>query len=106
MITMQYIYENHRIYVQDEQGKVIVNATFPFIKPGIVVVDHTYVDPSLRGQGIASQLMHEVYQHAKTKGFKVVATCPYAVVWFKKHKECQDIMDEETQAVLAPECLI
>jgi predicted GNAT family acetyltransferase len=103
---MNYIYENHEIYVKNEEGKMIVHATFPWIKEGVVVVDHTFVDPSLRGQGIASQLMHEVYKHAKNKGYKVVATCPYAVVWFKKHPELTDIIDEEVQATLAPECQI
>lgn len=103
---MNYIYEDHRVYVKDDQEKVIVNATFPFIEPGVVNVDHTYVDPALRGQGIASQLMQHVYQYAKTKGYKMVATCPYAVVWFKKHKDAQDILDDSIQANLAPECLI
>ena len=103
---MNYIFEDHRIYVTNEDGKMIVNATFPFIKEGVVVVDHTFVDPSLRGQGVASNLMHEVYQFAKQKGYKMVATCPYAVVWFKKHKELNDVIDEETQVNLAPECQI
>lgn len=103
---MNYIYEKHRIYVNNDDGKMMVNATFPLIKEGVVNVNHTYVDPSLRGQGIASQLMHEVYQHAKKLGYKMVATCPYAVVWFKKHQELTDIIDEETQATLAPECQI
>jgi predicted GNAT family acetyltransferase len=103
---MNYIYEKHKIYVNDETGKLIVNATFPFIDEGVVVVDHTYVDPSLRGQGIASQLMFEVYKHAKQLGYKVVATCPYAVVWFKRHQECKDIIDEKIQSHLAPECQI
>ncbi len=103
---MNFIYENHRIYVNDNNGKMIVNATFPLIKEGVVVVDHTYVDPSLRGQGIASQLMHEVYKHVKKQNLKAVATCPYAVVWFKKHKELNDIIDEEMQATLSPECQI
>ncbi|MBE0701187.1 MAG: N-acetyltransferase [Acholeplasmataceae bacterium] len=103
---MNYTYESHRIYVLNEEGKLIVDATFPFIKPNVINVNHTYVDPELRGQGIASQLMHEVYKFAKLKGHKMVATCPYAVVWFKKHKEHNDIIDEETQATLAPECQI
>jgi len=103
---MNFIYEDHKIYVKNEIGTVIVNATFPFIEEGVVVVDHTYVDPTLRGQGIASILMHEVYKHAKAKGYKVVATCPYAVVWFKKHKEFNDIIDDLVQAKLAPECQI
>lgn len=103
---MDYIYENHKIYINDEAGKLIVNATFPFIDEGVVVVDHTYVDPSLRGKGIASQLMFEVYKHIKKLGYKAVSTCPYAVVWFKKHKECNDIIDEKLQSHLAPECQI
>ncbi|MDO9630077.1 MAG: GNAT family N-acetyltransferase [Acholeplasmataceae bacterium] len=103
---MNFIYEDHKIYVKNEEGTVIVNATFPEISKGVVVVDHTYVDPSLRGQGIASLLMHEVYKHGKAMEYKMVATCPYAVVWFKKHKEFNDIIDEEVQARLAPECQI
>ena len=103
---MNFIYEDHKVYVLNEEGKQIVNATFPFIKPGVVNVNHTFVGPSLRGQGIASILMHEVVKHAKTKNYKMVATCPYAVVWFKKHKEYQDMIDEMVQAELAPECQI
>ncbi len=103
---MKYNYENHRIYVNDDTGELIIDATFPFIEEGVVVVDHTYVDPSLRGQGIAGQLMQEVYDYAKKMGYKVVATCPYAVVWFKRHQECNDILDLDLQSHLAPECQI
>jgi hypothetical protein len=103
---MNYIKEDHKIYVLDQDKREIVRATFPFIKEGVVVVDHTYVDPSLRGQGIASELMHEVSRYAKEKGYKVVATCPYAVVWYKKHQEYNSLIDLETQSELAPECRI
>ncbi|TVP85946.1 MAG: N-acetyltransferase [Acholeplasmataceae bacterium] len=103
---MQYIHEPHRIHVNDENGKMIVNATFPEIKPGVVNVDHTFVDPALRGQGIASQLMHEVCRYARAQGYRMVATCPYAVVWFKRHQDQCDLIDEQTQATLAPECQI
>ncbi len=103
---LNYTYEPHKIFVTNEEGKIIVKATFPFIKKDTVVVDHTYVDPSLRGQGIASQLMKEVYNHCKKSGYKVVAKCAYAVVWFKKHQEFNDIIDEELQLTIAPECLI
>lgn len=103
---MNFIYEKNRIYVLNDEQKLIVNATFPFIKEGVVNVNHTFVDPSLRGQGIASTLMFHVYEHLKKQQLKAVATCPYAVVWFKKHPECNDIIDLETQATLAPECQI
>jgi uncharacterized protein len=103
---MNFIYENERVYVLNEEQKVIVNATFPLYSKGVVVIDHTYVDPSLRGQGIASELMLEVCKHIKSLGLKLVATCPYAVVWLKRHKEFNDLIDLEVQTSLAPECRI
>ena len=103
---MNFKYEDHKIYVNNEEGKLIVEATFPFYEEGVVVVDHTYVDPSLRGQGIASQLMHEVCKHSEKLGYKIVATCPYAVVWLKKHKEYAYLIDQDIQYTLDPACLI
>lgn len=103
---MNYQYEQNRIYVEDEHQKIIVLATFPFIKDGVVNVDHTFVDPSLRGQGIASELMHEVVSYAKKQHYKIVATCPYAVMWFKKHLDYANMIDELTQATLDPACQI
>ncbi|BCR36519.1 GNAT family N-acetyltransferase [Mariniplasma anaerobium] len=103
---MEFIYENHKIYVKDNEDKVIVEATFPLYNKETVVVDHTYVDPTLRGHGVASKLMHEVCKHAEKLGYKVVATCPYSIVWFKKHKEYDHLIDQLIQAELSPECRI
>lgn len=103
---MKYLYEEHKIYVLDENNKEIVRGTFPFIKENVVNVDHTFVDPSLRGQGIASILMTKIVEYAESKGYKMTATCPYAVNWFQRHKEYNYILDVEEQEKLAPECLI
>ncbi len=103
---MEFNYEKNRIYVNDEDGKLIVEATFPFYKDGVVVVDHTYVDPSLRGQGIASDLMKALCKYVEQKDWKMVATCPYAVVWLKRHKDFDYLVDQESQSELKPECQI
>ncbi len=92
---MKFIHETNRIFVEDEDGDVIVLATFPFLQENVINVDHTFVTPSLRGKGIASQLMNEVYEHAKTHNYTVVNTCPYAVAWFKRHKDKSDVLNED-----------
>lgn len=94
---MKFIKETNEIYVLNDENKKIVRATFPFIEENVINVDHTFVDPSLRGQGIASILMHEVYNYAKIKGYTVVASCPYAVAWFKKNKDKQDIVNTKIE---------
>lgn len=94
---MKFITEKNEIYVLNNENRKIVRATFPFIKDNVINVDHTFVDPSLRGQGIASTLMKEVYNYAKEQGYTAVASCPYAVVWFKKNRDKQDIINTDIE---------
>ena len=89
---MDYIYEENRIYAQKENGLLLAEVTFPARDEKRVNVDHVYVDMSLRGQGIASDLMLEAYNYIKNKSLLIIAKCPYAISWFKKHPEYQDIV--------------
>ena len=52
---MEYIVEKHRIYVVDD-GEEVGEVTFPE-RDGVYVINHTYVDDRLRGQGIAAELV-------------------------------------------------
>jgi predicted GNAT family acetyltransferase len=49
------------------------------------IIDHTFVDESLRGQGIASKLVQAAVDEIESKGGVVKATCSYAVNWLDKH---------------------
>lgn len=78
--------KDNRIY-QEQDGKVVAEITFPETEPGIFTIDHTFVDPILRGQGIASKLVKTAVEEIKRKGGIVRATCPYAVKWLEEHPE-------------------
>lgn len=99
---MKFITEKNEIYVLNNENRKIVRATFPFIKDNVINVDHTFVDPSLRGQGVAGQLMNEVYNHAKEHNYTVVNTCPYAVAWFTKNTDKADVLNTEIE--VSPAC--
>jgi len=88
---MNFIHEEGRIYAQDENGKVIAEITFP-IENGIAVIDHTFVDPSLRGQGVAGKLMAAAAEDIRKAGLKAHPTCSYAVKWLGEHSEYSDII--------------
>ena len=81
------IIERNRIFQKDEAGQVITEITFPEISPGVFVIDHTFVDSSLRGQGIASQLVQAAVDEIKKHGGHVRATCSYASKWLSEHME-------------------
>lgn len=83
---MDFIYEAERIYSADTDNKVIAEVTFP-LKDGIATINHTFVDESLRGQGVAGQLVQAAAEQILKAGNQIAATCPYAVSWFAKHPE-------------------
>jgi predicted GNAT family acetyltransferase len=89
---MNFTYEKNRIFALNEEGHLIAEITFPEVEIGIVNINHTFVDPSLRGQGIASLLVKETYQEIKKSGKRAIATCPYVVKWFLEHKDYEDIL--------------
>lgn len=97
---MRFITEKERIYATDAEGKVVAEVTFP-AHDGISDIDHTYVDDSLRGQGIAGKLVQLAADNILAQGNRIAATCPYAVAWFQRHPG-YDIVDTGR----APACRI
>ena len=88
---MDFQYEKGRIYACDENGRTIAEITFP-IADGIAVFDHTFVDSSLRGQGVAGKLVSAAANAVRACGLKVRPTCSYALKWFEDRPEQQDLL--------------
>lgn len=81
-----------RLYLDDDAGNTIAEITWEETGPGpdgrpLCCIDHTYVDDSLRGQGIAGQLVQAAVDEIRAAGAVPEATCSYAVVWLEKHPE-------------------
>lgn len=86
---MTFQYESERIFCADETGKLLAEITFP-IRDGVADIDHTFVDPCLRGQGVAGQLMEAAVAELQTRNIKITATCPYSVKWLAERPEQAD----------------
>ncbi|HPD89290.1 MAG TPA: GNAT family N-acetyltransferase [Oscillospiraceae bacterium] len=83
---MEFLHDEDSIYMTDKSGNRIAEVTFP-ISDGVANIIHTYVDPSLRGQGVASQMMTAAVEQIRSAGLKARPTCSYAVKWFAEHPE-------------------
>lgn len=90
---MNFIHEQNRIYMEDDKRHPIAEVTFPSISENVVIIDHTFVDNSLRGQGIAGKLMEEAVADLRKNYKKARLSCSYAIKWFREHPECSDILD-------------
>jgi uncharacterized protein len=86
-------YGSNRIWAENEKKELIAEVLFPFEGDAIVNITHTFVDDSLRGQGAAGKLMQAAANVIRKNSWKAKITCSYAVVWFQKHPEYNDILD-------------
>lgn len=91
---MEFTYENGRIYSLSDVGDTLAEITFPLVAPGVADVDRTFVDPSLRGQGVAGTLMEAAAAQLRARGLKTRTSCPYAAKWFAAHPEQSDLLAE------------
>lgn len=88
---MDFKFEKSRIYLENEKGECVAEVTFPEISVDKVNINHTYVDRSLRGQGVADKLVKELAVHLRKTHKKAIPTCSYAIDWFENHPEFYDV---------------
>lgn len=88
---MPFITETNRIFYQQD-GRTLAEITFPPLQEGVVNIDHTFVDETLRGQGVAGRLMEQTVETLRATGRKAVATCSYAKKWLAGHEEAKDVL--------------
>lgn len=88
---MEFRQEPGRIFATGEDGRLLAEVTFPE-REGAAEIDHTFVDSSLRGQGVAGQLLQAAADTLRAQGRKARPTCSYAVRWFEIHPEYADLL--------------
>ena len=57
-----------------------------------IIVDHTGVPDSLRGQGIGAALAKRVVEDARTNGFELVPLCPFFKAQAARHPDWSDVV--------------
>ncbi|WP_186332539.1 GNAT family N-acetyltransferase [Macrococcoides canis] len=87
---MEILQGNNKFYVGNE---VAPDAEITFQPSGdAIVIDHTYTDPKLRGEGVAKQLVERAVDYARENNLKVVPLCSYARVVMERDPEMQSLI--------------
>jgi predicted GNAT family acetyltransferase len=60
-------------------------------RDGIMVIEHTEVDPQLEGKGIGKKLVTAAVELARKKSFKIKSVCEFASAVFKRTREFNDV---------------
>lgn len=85
--------QDHRgAFFVEQDGRRVAELTYSRAGEALVIIDNTWVDPSLGGQGLGRRLLDAAVEWARESGTKVMSTCPFARAEFLKDPELQDVL--------------
>ena len=74
-----------RWHVTPEGSDEAAEMTFSRTNDTLIMIDHTFVPPAARGQGIGEKLAERAYADAKEKGWKIIPVCPFFKAEAERH---------------------
>ena len=94
---MQYTVEHEEAaskgaFYIDKAGQRVAEMTYSRTNATMIIIDHTEVDDSLRGEGVGRQLLEAVVAWARSSGTKVLPLCPFAKAQFDKDPSIRDVL--------------
>ena len=77
-----------RVEGREGSGKL----TYSRLSPTKIVANHTGVDDSLRGTGVARALVERLVTDARRDGIRIVPQCSYVLAQFQRNPDWSDVM--------------
>ena len=73
-------------------GREIVGELTYRLEPGVVLLAHTEIQPSLRGRGLATRLVRSALEDIRRQGLKVTPLCPFVRAFIGRYPEYEDLV--------------
>ena len=74
----------------EQNGRMLAEITWTILGD-VMVMDHTFVSPELRGQGVAKKILDRAASYAREQELKMEPVCSYVVTAFERYKEYDDV---------------
>jgi len=82
-------------FVIERDSALVAEITWLDTQSGTLIAGHTFVDDSLRGQGIARQLAVKLADYARENGFKIRPDCSYVRAFLERETTYSDLIYHE-----------
>ncbi len=90
--TVEHQAEGHRgAFTMERDGRRLAELTYSLANQ-LIIIDHTEVDPVLRGTGAGVKLVEASVAWARTEGRKVLPLCPFARSVFSRRADLRDVL--------------
>lgn len=88
---MEILEGKNRFYVNDASGNQVAEIVYVPTGDELAIIEHTEVDPSLKGQGVGKKLVAKVVERMRAENRKIIPLCPFAKHEFDTTPEYADI---------------
>jgi predicted GNAT family acetyltransferase len=80
------------VFYIEQNGKTVAQMTYIWVGTSKIIIDHTEVDESLKGQGAGKLMVSKAVEFARQAGIKIVPLCPFAKSVFNKTPDYNDVL--------------
>ena len=80
------------MFFMEEDGKLLGHLKYTIEDNGIMTIDHTEVDSSMSGKGLASDLVKHSVEFARENNLKVNPLCSYAAKQFQRNEAYRELL--------------
>lgn len=91
-MNLEIIKGNNRFYIGKSEKNDIARITYYYKEDNVIVIDHTFVSPKLRGKSVAGNLLNKVIEFARVNNLLIIPVCSYAVLKMTRNTEYNDIL--------------
>lgn len=88
---INFLSEDGRFYLNSDEGKTIAEIIYKKLED-IIIIEHTFVDSTLRGKDVAIKLVENIVRLAIDSDMKIRPLCPYAKSVFDKNPELDGVL--------------
>jgi predicted GNAT family acetyltransferase len=82
--------ESRRFVIETDEGLAVLE--YARVDAATLDYHHTFVPPSLRGRGIASQLAEHALQYSLDEDLVVIPSCPFVAAYIRRHPKFKKLV--------------
>lgn len=88
-MNIEHETEAHRFVARVPEGEAELTYRE---REGVLELNHTFVPPEARGEGLAEELVETAFRYARDRGLRIRPICPYVKKWLEEHPDQQDLV--------------
>jgi predicted GNAT family acetyltransferase len=93
MNNIQHQHDDKRgSFFYESEGKKLAEMVYVMAGADKMIIEHTEVDESLKGQGVGKALQAALVDYVRENKIKVMPLCPFAKAMFNRTPEWQDML--------------